>query len=85
MWVAVVILTLVTAALSIAPLLAQPNLSQGIDSGAAIAQTLLSGRLIFSLLLALYVVWYMNRGPARAYYRGYYLTDPNEGEVVKQP
>ncbi len=76
MWVSVVVLTLITAALTIVPMLAQPDLSQGIDSGTAIAQTLLSGRLLFSLLVALYVVWYMNRGPARAYYRGYYLDDP---------
>ena len=85
MWVAVVILTLVTAALTIVPMLSSPDFSQGFDSGAGIAQTLLSGRLLVSLLLALYVVWYMNRGPARAYYRGYYLTDPNEAAAAKQP
>ena len=81
-WVAVLVLTLVTAYLSIAPLLSRPDPSQGIDSGASIAQTLLSGRLLLSILVALYVVWYMNRGPARAFYRGYYLSDPNESGIA---
>ncbi len=33
-----------------------------------------STTLIFPLFLTLYVVWYMSRGPARAFYRGYYLS-----------
>ena len=61
----------------VAPCSRPPDLSQGFDSGASIAQTLLSGRLLFSFLVALYVVWYMNRGPARAFYRGYYLQRPD--------
>ena len=89
MWVAVLILTLVTAALTITPLLAPPDATQGFDSGTSIVQTLLSGRLLLSVLVALYVVWYMNRGPARAYYRGYYLADPQTApagaETAKQP
>ncbi len=87
MWVAVLVLTVVTAVQTVAPMLSPPDLSQGFDSGASIARTLLSGRLLFSFLLALYVVWYMNRGPARAFYRGYYLQDPREAgdiQAVKQ-
>ncbi len=78
MLAAVLILTLVTVALSIAPLFAQPNPAQGFDSGDALRRTLLSGRLLLSIFVALYVVWYINRGPARAFYRGYYLADPRE-------
>lgn len=76
MLAAVVMLTVVTVAFSIAPLLASPDLRQGLDSGEAIRQTLMSGRLLMSVLVALYVVWYVNRGPARAFYRGYYLSEP---------
>ena len=83
MWVAVLVLTLITAVQTIAPMLSPPDFSQGFDSGASIAQALLSGRLLFSFLLALYVVWYMNRGPARAFYRGYYLKDPREADSAQ--
>lgn len=38
--------------------------------------------LIFNILLPLYVVWYLNRAPARAFYRGYYL--PEELEIIRQ-
>lgn len=76
MLAAVVLLTLVTIALSLAPLVTNPDFAQGIDSGAAIRSVLLSGRMLLSILVALYVVWYINRGPARAYYRGYYLPVP---------
>lgn len=75
---AVLVLTLVSAVLSILPLLNGNDPSAGTDSGVAIMHTLFSGRLVVSLLVALYVVWYMNRGPARAFYRGYYLTEPDE-------
>lgn len=72
---AVIVLTLVTVGFSIAPLLSASDVQQGIDSGAALRQTLLSSRMLMSLLVTLYVVWYVNRGPARAFYRGYYLTE----------
>ncbi len=75
---AVIALTVVTILLSVASLYASPDLAIGIDSGGAITQVLLSGRLIVSVLVAFYVVWYMNRGPARAFYRGYYLQQPDE-------
>jgi hypothetical protein len=32
-----------------------------------------SSAAILPILITVYVVWYMNRGPARAFYRGYYL------------
>ena len=40
-------------------------------------QTLLqSGEFLLILLVPVYVVWYLNRGPARAFYRGYYIDEP---------
>ncbi len=78
MLASVLVLTGVTVALSLLPLITSPDLDQGIDSGAAIRRVLLSGRLLLSVLVALYVVWYVNRGPARAYYRGYYLPQPED-------
>lgn len=81
---AVVVLTVVTVAFSIAPLVAAPNVQRGMDSGEAFRQTLLSGRLLMSLLVALYVVWYANRGPARAFYRGYYLAEPTPAQPTSE-
>ena len=73
---AVLALTVATVALSVASIMSSPDYTQGIDSGAALSQTLLSSRLLVSILVALYVVWYVNRAPARAFYRGYYLDKP---------
>lgn len=36
------------------------------------------GSVLLYVLIPLYVVWYLNRGPARAFYRGYYLPDEAE-------
>lgn len=73
---AVTVLTVFTSLQS----LAQPvDISQGISSGDAGGMALLQTRLVVTVLVSLYVIWYMNRGPARAFYRGYYLpekTDP---------
>lgn len=69
-------LTLFTLLASVLPLVSQPDLQGGIDSGAAIARSLLASRTLLSVLIPLYVLWYMNRAPARAFYRGYYLTEP---------
>lgn len=33
---------------------------------------------IGAFLVTLYILWYMNRGPARAFFRGYYLPDSEE-------
>ncbi len=56
------------------------TVEQLFDPVAALSDTLVRARLIFTLLITLYVVWYVNRGPARAFYRGYYLNEPEEGE-----
>jgi hypothetical protein len=78
MLAAVLLLTLVTIGLSVLPMLAKPDFDQGIDSGADLGRVLLSGRLLLSIGVAFYVAWYLNRGPARAFYRGSYLDDPRE-------
>jgi hypothetical protein len=47
------------------------------ETGAIIAGTGLPGicssAFALPILVTLYIMWYMNRGPARAFYRGYYL------------
>lgn len=50
----------------------QPNLEQGVDSMAEILRQWRFVQLIVIVLIALYVVWYMNRWAACAFYRGYY-------------
>jgi magnesium-transporting ATPase (P-type) len=74
--VAVLGLTALTAVVTLIPLLSQPDLRYGIDSGREIVQQALCGRLLATLIIPLYVVWYLNRGPARAFFRGYYLPEP---------
>ena len=69
-----------TALSTASTLLTSPTLETGIDSGEPLRQSFQWGRLIVSALIALYVLWYMNRGPARAFYRGYYL--PEAGKTA---
>jgi len=71
MVVGLTILTLLVAILM--PRIA-PNAVQGIDSSGDLQRQLLITRTLVSIGIALYVVWYMNRAPARAFYRGSYLT-----------
>lgn len=81
----VIILTVVSLLNAFAGLTAQPNASTGIDSGAEFARQLICGRLTLSILIPLYVIWYLNRAPARAFFRGYYLADPSERPSETQP
>ena len=65
--------------------LSQPNLAAGVSSLDSILNSLSLGQFVISLLVTFYVVWYLNRGPARAFYRGYYLpmpVDNSSAEVV---
>lgn len=73
---AVLLLLAMTLVITWLPTLAAPNLAQGIDSAREVTQALNCARLPLTLLIPLYTLWYMNRGPARAFYRGYYLTPP---------
>ena len=78
-FVAVVVgLTALTIILTLTSLSSAQTLNSGLDSSAALTASLLRARLIASALVSLYVIWYVNRGPARAFYRGYYLPDPND-------
>jgi hypothetical protein len=54
-----------------------PDLTTGIDSGAGIETSVNISQLCLSLAIPIYVVWYMSRGPARAFYRGYYRETPD--------
>lgn len=74
----VICLTLVTILMTAASMLAEPSVEQGLDSGAQFFGSLLLARVVMTLFVALYVIWYVNRGPARAFYRGYYLPEPEQ-------
>lgn len=75
---AVIAITAITIGWTFASLGQQATLEQGIDSAGALADSLLVFQMIVSGLIALYVIWYVNRGPARAFFRGYYLPEPEE-------
>lgn len=74
---AVLLFTLLILVVTLLPLFAQPDPTQGVS-------TSLNELLCFVwppfLLIPTYIIWYLNRGPARAFYRGYYLPDPDETE-----
>lgn len=76
----VLVMTLITIGLTVAALNSTPTLTQGIDSSDTLADSLLVFQLVISVLVTLYVVWYVNRGPARAFFRGYYLPEPEEAD-----
>lgn len=57
-------------------ILSTPNVTvSGIDSSFELSRQLRIGQLVSSLLVTVYVVWYLNRWPARAFFRGYYLPE----------
>lgn len=76
MMAAVLGLTLVSAGIALGSVLVPQTVNSGLDSAAAVGRGAALVRLGVSVLLALYVLWYMNRGPARAFYRGHYLPAP---------
>jgi hypothetical protein len=53
----------------------QPDFQQGITSGDGLIRAATLIQFVISMLVSLYVVWYLNRAPARAFFRGYYLPD----------
>lgn len=75
---AVLLLAAATVITTLLSFRGEVTVEQLFDPVAALSDTLVRARLIFTLLIALYVVWYVNRGPARAFYRGYYLSEPEE-------
>jgi hypothetical protein len=58
------------------------DLSQGLSSSDDFFRSAQVGYLIATSLVTLYLVWYMNRAPARAFYRGYYLPHELEGRTA---
>jgi hypothetical protein len=72
---AVLTLTAITLIATAAALAQRPTIYEGMDSGASVSEAFLNARLILTVLIPLYVLWYMNRAPARAFYRGYYLPE----------
>ena len=65
--------------------LGQQDLTAGFSSLDSILNSLSLGQFVISLIVTIYVVWYLNRGPARAFYRGYYLPmpiEPSSAEAV---
>lgn len=61
-----------------------PSPTDGLSGGSLdkLAMLLRPTQFIFYFLLPLYVVWYLNRAPSRAFYRGYYL--PEELALIEQ-
>jgi hypothetical protein len=54
-----------------------PSPTDGLSGGSLdkLAILLRPTLFIFYVVLPLYVVWYLNRAPSRAFYRGYYLPE----------
>ncbi len=73
---AVLFLTVLRFILTISPSITPPDPQAGYSSLDSILALLNSTQFVLNLLVMLYVIWYLNRGPARAFYRGYYLPPP---------
>lgn len=69
-----------TAYVAITNLLRPENIEQGVSSADTLVRALLSGQLTATVLVPLYVIWYLNRAPARAFFRGTYDTPPTSTE-----
>jgi hypothetical protein len=77
--VAVVLLTGATVIATAIALTGIRGVEALFDPLATLSNSLVQARLVFTVLVALYVLWYVNRGPARAFYRGYYLDKSENG------
>lgn len=73
MLVSVLVLTGIALAFTIIPSLLNRNASTSGGSLDILTTPLLCLQLALHILIPVYVVWYLNRAPARAFYRGYYL------------
>jgi hypothetical protein len=76
MIVAVFALTLIKLISVVLAAVNQPGFQAGTSSMDGLMNSLGAGQLVIEFFILLYVVWYMNRGPARAFFRGYYLAEP---------
>ena len=71
----VLLVTIINLGLVILPMLdSTPQASGGSLDG--FFASLQCGQIALIILVPIYVVWYLNRGPARAFYRGHYLPAP---------
>lgn len=83
--VVVIGLTVLKLVTVIAQRMSDQHIQLGISSLNSISEALSPGELVLDFLVMVYVVWYMNRGPARAFYRGYFLPNPDEAAVDEAP
>lgn len=77
MLAAVILLTLFSLVLTLVQSATNQSFAQGTSSLDSLLSSVSCGQFVLSSLVSFYVAWYLNRGPARAFYRGYYLPDPN--------
>ncbi len=73
--ISVIVLTGFYAWDSVTAIFTPPDPQTGLDSAGPVRTLLHLLRLNGNLLLPLYVLWYLNRAPARAFYRGFYLPE----------
>jgi hypothetical protein len=74
---AVTLLTVITFVSTVQSTAQPVDISAGIDSAGQVQAQLQWLRAFVLFLIPLYAVWYFNRAPARAFYRGYYLEQNN--------
>lgn len=80
----VLILALINIGLIIIPQLTQSDSGLTGASGGSLEDAFASlqiTQIILLILVPIYVVWYLNRGPARAFYRGFYLEREEKQKV----
>jgi hypothetical protein len=77
---AVLTLDVIYGWLLIQAILAPVDPSQGFDSSQEIVRSSYVVYLVSVIVITVYLLWYMNRAPARAFYRGYYLSETKQSE-----
>ena len=76
-------LTFITLIVNIWPAVTASCTQLPCDSSLDLGRTLAAAQVPLFVLVPLYVLWYLNRAPARAFYRGYYLPDPADKTVAE--
>ena len=71
-----ILLTLYSVVSAVIVQAGQYNQELGASSIDSVLVSVALGQFGLGILVTLYVIWYLNRGPARAFYRGYYLPMP---------